>query len=165
MRLRIFRSCDFVVLAVPARPELIGAAEIACMKRHAFLINIAEDKVVVEAELIKALPAGTIAGAMLDVFEREPRAEDSPLWDGDRLTCSSSSRAALSKKSRHQTFLASNGSFPGSANSAIRCAIQRRIDHPAVQFKIYQAAAYVVFGHRPGRSRRLCGHFCPVLER
>ncbi|WP_027574540.1 D-2-hydroxyacid dehydrogenase [Bradyrhizobium sp. WSM1743] len=76
--------CDFVVLAVPGTGEtvrLIGAAEIGCMRRDAFLINIARGNVIAEAELIKALKTGTIAGAMLDVFEREPLPQDSPLWD------------------------------------------------------------------------------------
>ncbi|MBH5396265.1 D-2-hydroxyacid dehydrogenase [Bradyrhizobium sp. CNPSo 4010] len=76
--------CDFVVLAVPATPEtigLIGPAEIARMKPHAFLINIARGNVVVESQLISALQRGAIAGAMLDVFEREPLPHDSPLWD------------------------------------------------------------------------------------
>lgn len=76
--------CDFVVLAVPATPDtvgLIGAAEIACMRPHAFLVNIARGNVVVEAELINALQTGAIAGAMLDVFDREPLPQDSPLWN------------------------------------------------------------------------------------
>lgn len=80
----LLRHCDFVVLAVPATAEtvgLIGAAEIRCMRREAFLINIARGNVVVEAELIKALREGSVAGAMLDVFEREPLPQDSPLWD------------------------------------------------------------------------------------
>lgn len=75
--------CDFVVLAVPSTPEtigLIGINEIADMRQSAFLVNIARGNVVVEHELIKALQAGTIAGAMLDVFEREPLAHDSELW-------------------------------------------------------------------------------------
>ncbi|MGY4501420.1 phosphoglycerate dehydrogenase-like enzyme [Bradyrhizobium sp. GM24.11] len=75
--------CDFVVLAVPATVEtsgLIGASEIAKMRRHAFLINIARGDIVVEVELIDALRSGTIAGAMLDVFEREPLSYESPLW-------------------------------------------------------------------------------------
>ncbi|WOH57627.1 NAD(P)-dependent oxidoreductase [Bradyrhizobium sp. BWC-3-1] len=75
--------CDFVVLAVPATPEtagLIGADESACMRRDAFLINITRDSVVLESELIGALRAGTLAGAMLDIFEREPLPQDSPLW-------------------------------------------------------------------------------------
>ncbi|WP_225148628.1 MULTISPECIES: D-2-hydroxyacid dehydrogenase [unclassified Bradyrhizobium] len=76
--------CDFVVLAVPATPEtvgLIGADEIACMRSDAFLINIARGSVVVESELISALQAGSLGGAMLDVFEREPPPQDSPLWE------------------------------------------------------------------------------------
>ncbi|MCK1487567.1 D-2-hydroxyacid dehydrogenase [Bradyrhizobium sp. 193] len=75
--------CDFVVLAVPATPEtvgLIGADEFACMRCDAFLINIARGSVVVESALINVLQAGTLAGAMLDVFEREPLPQDSPLW-------------------------------------------------------------------------------------
>jgi phosphoglycerate dehydrogenase-like enzyme len=75
--------CDFIVLAVPATPDtagLIGAPEIARIRRDAFLINIARGNVVVESELIKALQGGLIGGALLDVFEREPLPTDSPLW-------------------------------------------------------------------------------------
>lgn len=71
----LFEKCDFVVVAVPASPathHLVGAAEIAKMPPHAFLINIARGDIVDEAALIAALSAGQIAGAGLDVFEREP---------------------------------------------------------------------------------------------
>ncbi|SFN92351.1 D-isomer specific 2-hydroxyacid dehydrogenase, NAD binding domain [Bradyrhizobium sp. Rc3b] len=50
------------------------------MRRDAFLINIACGSLIAEHELIEALQAGTIAGALLDVFEREPLPADSPLW-------------------------------------------------------------------------------------
>jgi phosphoglycerate dehydrogenase-like enzyme len=76
--------CDFVVLAMPATPDtvgFIGAREFAHMRRGAFLINIARGSVVVEADLIAALRSGAIAGALLDVFEKEPLPQDSPLWD------------------------------------------------------------------------------------
>ncbi|MPL84462.1 Glycerate dehydrogenase [bioreactor metagenome] len=66
---------DFVVIAVPATPQthhLIGAAELARMQPHAHLVNIARGDIVDEAALIAALEAGQIAGAGLDVFEREP---------------------------------------------------------------------------------------------
>lgn len=66
---------DFVVIAVPATPQthhLIGAAELARMQPHAHLVNIARGDIVDEAALIAALQAGQIAGAGLDVFEREP---------------------------------------------------------------------------------------------
>ncbi|UWU75867.1 D-2-hydroxyacid dehydrogenase [Bradyrhizobium huanghuaihaiense] len=74
---------DFVVLAVPRLPEtsrLIGGDQLQVMRRSAFLINIARGSVVVETELVEALQAGTISGALLDVFEREPLPADSPLW-------------------------------------------------------------------------------------
>ena len=79
----LLQLSDFVVLAVPQVPEtigLIGREQIRLMRRAAFLVNIARGSVVVESELIEALRAGTIAGALLDVFEREPLPADSPLW-------------------------------------------------------------------------------------
>lgn len=81
--------CDFVVLAVPATPDtvgLLGAAEIGLMRPHAFLVNIARGNVVVEAELIEALRTSAIAGALLDVFEREPLSQDNPLWSLSNVT-------------------------------------------------------------------------------
>uniref|UniRef100_UPI0035ADBE0C 2-hydroxyacid dehydrogenase n=1 Tax=Paenirhodobacter enshiensis TaxID=1105367 RepID=UPI0035ADBE0C len=66
---------DFVVVAVPASPEtrhMIGAEAFAKMQPHAHFINIARGDIVDEPALIAALQAGRIAGAGLDVFEREP---------------------------------------------------------------------------------------------
>lgn len=79
----LLRLSDFVVLAVPQVPDttrLIGRRQLQQMRRTAILVNIARGSVVVEAELVEALQAGTIAGAVLDVFEREPLPADSPLW-------------------------------------------------------------------------------------
>lgn len=71
----LLQTADFVVIAVPASPathHLIGAAEIAKMQPHAHLINIARGDIVDEAALIAALQSNAIAGAGLDVYEREP---------------------------------------------------------------------------------------------
>ncbi|WP_207717673.1 D-2-hydroxyacid dehydrogenase [Caenimonas soli] len=79
----LLRLSDFVVLAVPHTPEttrLIGHEQLHRMRPSAFLVNIARGSVVVESDLIEALRSGTIAGALLDVFEREPLPPDSPLW-------------------------------------------------------------------------------------
>ena len=71
----VLREADFVSLHSPATPEtrhLIDGRRLALMKRSAFLINNARGDIVDEAALAAALRAGTIAGAGLDVFEREP---------------------------------------------------------------------------------------------
>ncbi|QCP49535.1 D-glycerate dehydrogenase [Trinickia violacea] len=78
----LLRESDFVCLQVPLTPEtrhLIGAAELKTMKPGAILINASRGPTVDEAALIDALRDGTILGAGLDVFEREPLPADSPL--------------------------------------------------------------------------------------
>jgi lactate dehydrogenase-like 2-hydroxyacid dehydrogenase len=72
----VLRESDFVTLHCPALPEtrhLINAERLARMKPTAFLINTARGDIVDEAALVEALRAGTIAGAGLDVYEREPQ--------------------------------------------------------------------------------------------
>jgi glyoxylate reductase len=66
---------DVVSLHVPLTTEtqhLIGAAELQAMKPEAILVNTSRGPVVDEAALVDALRAGEIAGAGLDVYEREP---------------------------------------------------------------------------------------------
>ncbi len=72
---QVFEQADFLSLHVPlndATRGLVGPAELARMKRTAFLINTTRGPVVQETALIDALERGVIAGAALDVFEREP---------------------------------------------------------------------------------------------
>jgi phosphoglycerate dehydrogenase-like enzyme len=76
-------GADIVVLAVPLTADtrgMIGAAELALMKRTAWLVNVARGKLVDELALVRALQQGAIAGAALDVVEHEPLAATSPLW-------------------------------------------------------------------------------------
>jgi len=71
----VVREADFVSLHCPATPEtrhLLDARRLRLMKPIAFLINTARGDVVDEQALAAALRAGTIAGAGLDVYEREP---------------------------------------------------------------------------------------------
>ncbi|MBI1368809.1 MAG: D-glycerate dehydrogenase [Planctomycetes bacterium] len=71
-------EADFVSIHVPlseATHHLIDARRLALMKPTAYLINTARGPVVDEQALVKALQAGQIAGAGLDVYEREPELE------------------------------------------------------------------------------------------
>jgi phosphoglycerate dehydrogenase-like enzyme len=79
----LLAESDFVVLSVPLTSEthhLIGETELRAMKPTGVLINIARGAVVDEAALVRALREGWIAGAGLDVFEREPLPPESELW-------------------------------------------------------------------------------------
>ena len=71
----VLERADFVSLHCPATPEtrhLMNAERFGRMRKSAFLINTARGDVVDEAALVAALQSGQIAGAGLDVFEREP---------------------------------------------------------------------------------------------
>jgi phosphoglycerate dehydrogenase-like enzyme len=73
---------DFIVIACllnDTTRHLINAARIALMKPTAFLINVARGPVIEESALINALRSGSIAGAGLDVLEKEPPDPDNPL--------------------------------------------------------------------------------------
>ena len=72
---RLLSTSDVVSLHVPLTPEthhLIGQAALARMKRTAYLVNTSRGPVVDEAALAWALKDRLIAGAALDVYEREP---------------------------------------------------------------------------------------------
>jgi phosphoglycerate dehydrogenase-like enzyme len=83
--------CDYVVAATPLTEEtrhMIGDAVFSAMKSSAIFMNLGRGPVVDEEALIKALSAGKIRGAALDVFEKEPLPSDSPLYGMDQVLVS-----------------------------------------------------------------------------
>ncbi|KPW58315.1 D-isomer specific 2-hydroxyacid dehydrogenase [Pseudomonas syringae pv. coriandricola] len=79
---QLLAEADFVCLVVPLSEKtkhLIGRRELSLMKPGAILVNIARGPIVDEPALIEALQNGTIRGAGLDVYEKEPLSE-SPLF-------------------------------------------------------------------------------------
>lgn len=84
----VLRGADYLVITLPLTSEtrgLIGPRELGVMKPSAYLINVARGAIVQEAALIEALRQGRLAGAGLDVFEREPLPQDSPLYEMEQV--------------------------------------------------------------------------------
>lgn len=90
----VFRESDYVLVNCPLTSEtrgLIGEREFKLMKSTAVLINTARGPIVNETNLISALSSQTIAGAALDVYEKEPLQPDSPLLKLDNVILTSHS--------------------------------------------------------------------------
>jgi len=74
----LIKNSDYISVHVPLVPQtkgMFGEKEFALMKKTAFLVNTARGGVVDEKALLKALNEGEIAGAALDVYEKEPPLE------------------------------------------------------------------------------------------
>lgn len=76
-------AADAIVLAAPLTPltsNLITGARLDLLPRHAVVVNVARGAMLDESELAKRLGSHRLRGAVLDVFQSEPLAPDSPLW-------------------------------------------------------------------------------------
>lgn len=84
----LFRRADFLSIHTRLSGRtvgLVGAAELALMKPTAHLINTSRGPIVDEAALLSALSSGRLAGAALDVYDREPLPAKHPLRAEPRL--------------------------------------------------------------------------------
>jgi D-3-phosphoglycerate dehydrogenase len=87
----LYRESDFISFHVPLTPEtrgMISEKEIGTMKKTAILVNTSRGPVIEEEALVSALSDGRLAGAGLDVFEREPLPADSALKEMDNVVLS-----------------------------------------------------------------------------
>jgi phosphoglycerate dehydrogenase-like enzyme len=81
-------DADCVLICAPETAEtklLIGAKEIAKMKRGARLVNVGRGSLLDEAALVQSLESGALGGAALDVAQTEPLPAESPLWKAPNL--------------------------------------------------------------------------------
>lgn len=89
--LPMLAGIDVLVCAAPLTNEtrhLISGQAFAALKPGAFVINVGRGPVIDEMQLIEALRERRVAGAALDVFEREPLPAESPLWGMDNVLVS-----------------------------------------------------------------------------
>ncbi len=92
---------DFVSVNCPKNEEtngMIGTAELASMKKTAFVVNTARGNIVDESALYHALKDGSIAGAGIDPFVVEPAGPNEPLFELDNIIVSPHS-AGVTKES------------------------------------------------------------------
>jgi D-3-phosphoglycerate dehydrogenase len=85
----LLKTSDFVSIHLVLSDRtrgLLGAADLAKMKKTAILVNTSRGPIVDEAALMAALKNGTIAHAGLDVYEREPVPKDYPLTKLENVT-------------------------------------------------------------------------------
>ena len=79
----ILPGTDVLVLALALTPDtagIIGAAELAALPKHAWIVNVARGGHIVTDDLVESLRTGQIGGAALDVTDPEPLPDDHPLW-------------------------------------------------------------------------------------
>jgi phosphoglycerate dehydrogenase-like enzyme len=79
----VLAQSDFLLLLLPATPEtenFINAERLAKMKSTAWLLNFGRGHLIADADLIAAVQAKRIAGAVLDVFRQEPLPADHSFW-------------------------------------------------------------------------------------
>jgi len=116
------RRADFVSVNCPLDPGtrgMIGAREFALMQPHAYFITTARGFIHDEAALADALRAGAIAGAGLDVWDKEPPAPSHPLLKLDNVIASPhtagmtrEARANMGRIAAEQLIMALDGKRP-----------------------------------------------------
>jgi phosphoglycerate dehydrogenase-like enzyme len=84
----VLAQSDFVLLLLPATPEtdnFINAERLAMMKPGAWLLNFGRGHLIKDDDLVAAVKAKKIAGAVLDVYRQEPLPSEHPFWGSEGI--------------------------------------------------------------------------------
>lgn len=101
---------DILICLLPLTQQTTGilnASTFAAMPRGSAIVNVGRGDHLVEADLIPALDAGQLCGAVLDVFQTEPLPADHPFWADPRITVTPHSAAASSNEARTRSLVES----------------------------------------------------------
>jgi D-3-phosphoglycerate dehydrogenase / 2-oxoglutarate reductase len=87
----LLTTSDVVVVCLPRTPETVGlldAARLALLPARSLLVNVARGGIAPDEDVLAALESGKLAGAALDVYDREPLPADHPLRSHDNVLLS-----------------------------------------------------------------------------
>jgi D-3-phosphoglycerate dehydrogenase len=140
----LLHQSDIVTYHTPLTQEtrhLLGASELQTMKRGAIVINTSRGPVVDTAALAKALQAGRLAGAGIDVFEQEPLAADHPLRTAPNTVLtphvawySEESMVAVKRRAAEEVVRVAQGEWPRSlVNPEVRTRARLRGEEKATE--------------------------------
>jgi D-3-phosphoglycerate dehydrogenase len=107
----LIATSDYITLNVPLLEQthhLIDAQALEKMKPGAYLVNCSRGPVVDEAALVHALKSGTIAGAVIDVFEEEPVKANNPLLQLDNVLLSPHCSGHTAESARNLSMVAAD---------------------------------------------------------
>jgi D-3-phosphoglycerate dehydrogenase len=139
----LMASADVVVVCCALTPEtfhLIDGDAIARMKRTAYLVNIARGPIVDQAALTAALSSGALAGAGLDVFEKEPIDPDDPLLRLENVVLAPHSLGWTDQVFRDNGLSAASAALDVASGRVPRFLVNREVlDHPRVRDRIREA--------------------------
>ena len=98
-----FGAADAVVVTLPATErteKLIDAEALGALRPSAVFVNVGRGSVVDEGALVTMLAEGRLAGAVLDVFDREPLPPEHPLWTMENVILSPHTAALSAHENR-----------------------------------------------------------------
>ena len=140
----LLRQSDYVLVNCPysaATRHLIGGREIGLMKPTAVLINTARGAIIDQEALIRALQARIIAGAALDVFEKEPLETDSPLLQMENVILTSHSVGWTEELFRDMGRIDCEGAVAISQGKAPASVVNKEVlERPGFQQKLRKYA-------------------------
>jgi phosphoglycerate dehydrogenase-like enzyme len=125
---QLLSAADFVILTIPHTPRtagLIDRRRLRLMKPSAFLINVGRGATVRLDDLTAALAAGEVAGAGLDVFEREPLPPGHPLWTAERVLITPHVAGAGPHVRERRTALVAENARRFAAGQELCCVVDK----------------------------------------
>lgn len=154
----LFARADAITVHVPKTKEtagLLGRDAFAKMRKGVLVVNAARGGIIDEAALLEALESGRVAGAALDVFDKEPPPADHPLVLHERVICTPHLGASTEQAQLNVSIAIAEQVRDYLLSGLVRNAV----NVPSVSAEVLeQIRPYLVLGEKLGRFQ---GQLCP----